>query len=138
MTSGMQLAALGAFSAILVALGAWIVLSKRPKIENEERHRRRVLNERGRFGDAFITEVTPGMVFYTYSVQGVQYTASQDVSMLSEYMPPEAERLIGPAGMKYSSNNPGNSILICEEWSGLRPQPKSPQQAQVEFPREPA
>jgi hypothetical protein len=22
--------------------------------------------------------------------------------------------------MKYDSNNPGNSILLCEEWSGLR------------------
>jgi hypothetical protein len=39
---------------------------------------------------------------------------------LRDLLPAEPERLIGWSGMKYSSNNPANSILICEEWSGLR------------------
>jgi hypothetical protein len=53
-------------------------------------------------------------------VRGVQYTASQDVESLRERLPSDPERLIGVANLKYASNNPANSILICEEWSGLR------------------
>ena len=55
-----------------------------------------------------------------YTVRGVHYTASQDVSALREFLPAEAHRLIGVSGLKYSSKNPANSILVCEEWSGLR------------------
>ena len=28
--------------------------------------------------------------------------------------------LVGPVTLKYSTRNPANSIIICEEWSGLR------------------
>jgi hypothetical protein len=59
-------------------------------------------------------------IYYNYSVQGVQYTASQDISMLRHQLPAEPERLIGVANMKYAVRNPANSILLCEEWSGLR------------------
>lgn len=88
--------------------------------EKRERKRRLELHQHGRLGDALITEATEGMLYYSYSVRGVQYEASQDISGLRELLPIEPERLIGPASLKYSSRNPGNSILICEEWSGLR------------------
>jgi|SRR6185503_15352843 len=88
--------------------------------DKRERKRRLELHQHGRLGDALITEASETMLYYTYSVRGVQYEASQDVSGLRELLPPEPERLIGPAGLKYSSRNPGNSMLICEEWSGLR------------------
>ena len=88
--------------------------------EKRERKRRLELHQHGRLGDALITEASETMLYYTYSVRGVQYEASQDVSGLRELLPPEPERLIGPASLKYSSRNPGNSMLICEEWSGLR------------------
>ena len=50
----------------------------------------------------------------------MQYTASQDIGTLRDRLPAEPERLIGVASLKYSPNNPANSILICEDWSGLR------------------
>jgi hypothetical protein len=67
-----------------------------------------------------INEVTADALYYSYSVGGVQYEASQDITALRHLLPAEPERLIGWSGMKYSSNNPANSILICEEWCGLR------------------
>jgi hypothetical protein len=88
--------------------------------EKRERKRRLELHRHGRLGDALITEATEAMLYYSYSVRGVQYEASQDLSGLRHLLPVEPERLIGPASLKYSSKNPGNSILICEEWSGLR------------------
>ena len=69
---------------------------------------------------AVVTEATEKMLYYAYSVGGVQYEASQDLGGLSHLLPADPERLIGPASLKYSTRNPGNSILICEEWSGLR------------------
>ena len=52
---------------------------------------------------------------------GHRYTTSQDASEFKDQLPSETATLIGPTAMKYSSKNPANSILICEEWSGLRP-----------------
>ena len=88
--------------------------------EKRERKRRLELHQHGRLGDALITEASETMLYYAYSVGGVQYEASQDVSGLRDLLPPEPERLIGPASLKYSSRNPADSMLICEEWSGLR------------------
>lgn len=82
---------------------------------------------RGRLGDALITESSEDALYYTYSVRGVQYTASQDITNLRDRLPAEPERLIGHVSLKYATNNPANSILLCEEWSGLRAfQPHSP------------
>ena len=75
--------------------------------EKRERKRRLELHQHGRLGDALITEASETMLYYSYSVAGVQYEASQDVSALRELLPPEPERLIGPASLKYSSRNPG-------------------------------
>ena len=38
----------------------------------------------------------------------------------TKQLPAEPDRLIGVVSLKYSPKNPANSILICEEWSGLR------------------
>jgi len=120
MQLGAQIAALGVFVAGLAALAVWVARRKRGTPEKRERQRRLLLHQRGRIGDALILEVTQDAFYYTYSVGGVQYEASQDISALRDRLPAEPERLIGWSGMKYSSNNPANSMLICEEWSGLR------------------
>jgi hypothetical protein len=88
--------------------------------EKRERKRRLELHQRGRLGDAQVTEATEALLYYSYSVRGVQYEASQDISTLRHLLPAEPERLIGPVSLKYSSKNPANSMLLCEEWSGLR------------------
>lgn len=116
----LQIAALAILAVALAALGIWIALRVKNNPEKRERQRRKLLGERGRFGDAVISEVGDGLIYYSYSVQGVHYAASQDVSTLTGYLPAHSDRLIGPSSIKYASNNPGNSILLCEEWSGLR------------------
>ena len=127
MSAGTQIAALGALAAVLVALAIGVLLRVSASPERRERRRRlrerkrRLhLHQRGRLGDAIITEANESIIYYSYSVRGVQYTASQDVGSLREHLPSDPERLIGVAGLKYATNNPANSILICEEWSGLR------------------
>jgi hypothetical protein len=71
--------------------------------------------------DGAIVDVRDCVLFYSYDVRGVAYTASQDASEFQHRLPAEISHLIGPVAVKYASNNPANSIVICEEWSGLRP-----------------
>jgi hypothetical protein len=92
--------------------------------EKRERKRRVMIHERGRLAEAYITGGDETTLYYAYTVGGVQYEASQDISTLREKLPAAPERLLGVAHLKYVLNNPANSILICEEWCGLRaPQP---------------
>ena len=106
----------------IAVLGALIYILRRlrrnPK--DKEKRRRLQVNQGGRLGDATITEVHESTIFYEYSVRGVLYTASQDVTELREQIPTDVERLIGPVSLKYSPQNPANSIILCEDWSGLR------------------
>lgn len=85
-----------------------------------ERRRRLKVNELGRLGEAYITGFDETALFYSYNVGGVQYETSQDITNLRDRLPAEPERLLGVAGMKYMQRNPPNSILLCEEWCGLR------------------
>lgn len=120
-TPGTKLVLLGVLGAGVATFGVRTALKViRTSPEKRERKRRLELHQRGRLWDALITEATETMLYYSYSVGGVQYEASQDVSGLRTQLPPEPERLIGPASLKYSPRNPANSILVCEEWSGLR------------------
>jgi hypothetical protein len=113
-----EIAALGGLAILLVAAAIYIALRVHGTPEKRERKRRLSVNRSGRLGDALITEVSESVIYYSYSVRGVQYTASQDVSGLK--LPGDPERLIGVANLKYAPKNPANSILVCEEWSGLR------------------
>ena len=120
MTPGVELTALGALAAILIALAIYIALRVHGTPEKRERKRRLYVNKSGRLGDAMITETADNVLYYTYSVHGVQYAASQDITTLRDLLSGDPERRIGPAHIKYMIKNPANSILICEEWSGLR------------------
>jgi hypothetical protein len=120
MTERVQVVALCGVSLALIALAIWILMRVHGTPEKRERNRRLAVHRQGRLGDAMISEGTENTLYYFYTVRGVQYTASQDVSTLREYLPADPHRLIGVSGLKYSSNNPANSILVCEEWSGLR------------------
>ena len=110
-----------AITAVLVAVAIFVLLrATRGTPEKRERRRRLLVHQQGRLGDAFVTEASETTIYYEYSVHGVQYTASQDVTALRDRLPSTPERLIGTAHLKYMPKNPANSILICEEWSGLR------------------
>lgn len=73
-----------------------------------------------------VTEIDGDLIFYGYSVQGVHYTAAQDLAGFASGLPAVRESLVGPAACKYQRNLPANSIVICEEWSGIRHFRKDP------------
>jgi hypothetical protein len=115
-------AVLLALAVVLVALGALIGYRawKRSRITPEERERRRrsALVARGKMSDAVLVEIRDDLLFYSYGVRGVEYTASQDVSMLKQQMPPDFST-IDAVSVKYDPRNPANSIVVAEQWSGL-------------------
>lgn len=116
----LQIVLLVSVSIALLGLGLYFLSHMRRNPKDKEKRRRLQVNQQGRLGDATITEVHESTIFYEYSVRGVVYTASQDVAKLREQIPTDLERLIGPVSLKYSPRNPANSIILCEEWSGLR------------------
>jgi hypothetical protein len=112
---------MGAVSLPMLAAGVYVTLRIRRKPKDKEKCRRSEVNLIGRLGDATINEISDDTIFYEYSVGGLTYTASQDISKLRDLIPSDYHRLIGrPASLKYSPQNPANSIVLCEEWSGLR------------------
>lgn len=106
-----------------VANRAW----KRSRVTPQERERRRraALAAQGKMGDATLVEIRGELLFYHYAVRGVEYTASQDLSPLQAYLPGDLSVLVGPVCVKYDARNPANSIVLAEEWSGLRSQPRA-------------
>jgi hypothetical protein len=70
-------------------------------------------------GDANLVEIRDQHLFYAYTVRGVEYTASQDVDALKDFMPAELP-LLGAVAIRYDPRNPANSIVLAEQWSGLR------------------
>ena len=120
-SGGTMVAVLG--GATVVALGAWGVyryIKGRPNAAELERRRRIALHSRGKMGDANLLEFREQVVFYTYDIAGVEYSACQDLAGLEPLLPADRWSTIGPACIKYDPRNPANSIVLCEEWSGLR------------------
>jgi hypothetical protein len=116
-----KLALILSVGVVAAGAGSYALVRWRRQPKDKELARRLLVNRHGRLGDATITDLQGDTLYYSYSVGGVSYTASQDVTALREHLPSEPERLIGrAASLKYSPQNPANSILICEEWSGLR------------------
>ena len=119
-TAVWEVAGLAAFAGLLLFAGVKVLWSYRESPEKRERKRRLILNERGRLGYGTVMDVSPNTIYYAYAVAGVEYRTAQDVTQLTEFMPPDPDRLIGPVTLKYSPRNPANSIVVCEKWSGLR------------------
>ena len=78
-----------------------------------------MVNKTTRTTEAKVSEATAEMIHLQYELRGVRYFASQDVSVLGAYLPEDITRLIGPVSAKYDPRNPANSIVVCEDWTGL-------------------
>jgi hypothetical protein len=87
--------------------------------EEIERRRRAGLVALGKMGDALLVEYRDGFIFYSYAVRGVEYTASQDVTALQDRLSGDLSAM-GSVSVKYDARNPANSIVVAEQWSGLR------------------
>jgi hypothetical protein len=112
--------AAGAAVVLVVALiwRAW--LRRRPTAEELERRRRVALNGVGKMADGMVLDVVEASIQYSYEVRGMEYIAMQDISALQDRLPADRLSVTGPAAVKYDPRNPANSIVLCEEWSGLR------------------
>lgn len=115
-------------AALSVGAGYWF-RGRRQTPEQRERTRRQRLTGMGRITDGTVIDVheisSEGqspvqLLIYTYDVAGVSYEASQDITHLRQLVDLYSCRLGLPASVKYDPQNPGNSIVIAETWSGLR------------------
>lgn len=116
-TGVISLAFTGVTVLAVVGVRRWIASRVSP--EERERRRRSIVVARGKMGDAVLVEIRDDLIFFSYSVRGVEYTASQDVSALREMVPRDLSALLA-VGVKYLPQNPANSVVVAEEWSGLR------------------
>ena len=123
-----QLMAVAAALAVLLGLGiVWWRYRRRQSPAEREQARRLAVNNSGRLTDGVLVESpygqpsaqTPELLFYRYSASGVEYTAAQDVSTLSDRIPSDFCRPGFSTGVKYDPRRPSNSIVVCEQWSGL-------------------
>jgi hypothetical protein len=117
---------LGGVSVVFAAgWGAWMWLRRLSDPVERERKRRFAVNARGRMGEAVITDIRDGIVYYAYEIRGVAYAASQDLTALRGRLPDDPSVVIGHAALKFNPQNPANSIVLCENWSGLRAAPEA-------------
>jgi hypothetical protein len=92
-----------------------------------ERLRRLDVNRRGRISSGRIGDLLEGesaglkswLVVYSYEVAGVSYEAAQDLTTLPEIAAIALFLSGSTASVKYDPERPANSIIACEEWSGL-------------------
>jgi len=101
----------------IIIYRAW--RAKRVTPEERERRRRAMLVAEGKMGDAELVDVREDLLFFTYAVRGVEYTASQDISGIKDLVPRDLSSLVA-VGVKYLPENPANSIVLAEAWTGLR------------------
>ena len=114
--------------------------------EAEERKRRLHLNLIGRIAEGQVVELAQhpappaeprrgflgprphplpdnrprSLVSYSYSISGVTYHTAQDITGLESQV--RFERLVTgyPTSVKYDPANPSDSIVVADDWSGLR------------------
>ena len=114
-----------------VLLAAYLLLRSKPKTpEEQERERREWLDRVGRITDGTVIDVqelaaagnhhAAIMLIYKYDVAGVSYECSQDVTYLRHWINLHSCRLGLHTSVKYDPQNPGNSLVVSENWMGLR------------------
>ena len=117
-------------SSVLVVAGLAVLFrGKQLTPPQKERLRRLRISATGRITDGTVIDVQeieePGkppiqLLIYTYDVAGVEYQCSQDITYLRQFVDVHSCRLGLQTSVKYDPHNPGNSIVISEDWTGLR------------------
>jgi hypothetical protein len=128
-TNELEIAAGVTFMVLLAGLAVWLVLRNRPTAAEIERARRHFLTQSGRILDGMLLDVcevpaedgrTLTMLLYSYRIAGVDYESSQDVTDMRGIVDPAEVRAGFPCSIRYQPGSPQNSIVVAEEWSGLR------------------
>jgi hypothetical protein len=130
-----EIAAAGAVTAAFLVAGLWLLLRKGPSPEARERARRHFLSHSGRVVDGMLLDIceveaaaksksaparTLTMLLYSYRIGGVDYESSQDVTDMRGVVDAAQVRAGFPCSARYQPGNPQNSIVVSEQWSGLR------------------
>ena len=111
------------------ASAVWWVRRRRPTPDEIERARRALLAHTGRLVDGMLLDICEmeaedgrklTMLVYNYRIGGVDYECSQDITLLGDVANPSEIRLGFPCTVRYHQGNPQNSIVIAEDWTGLR------------------
>jgi hypothetical protein len=110
-------------AAIVAAAAYSVIRRRRPSPAERERLRRTRLAQHGRIVDGTLLDVSPSeeepaTLRYGYWLAGVSYECVQDVSALSADLGPL--RLGFPILVRYDRENPANSMVVAEEWTGLK------------------
>jgi hypothetical protein len=114
-----------------VVIGGYTLLRRKSKGPAELEHERRILLDGiGRITDGTVIDVqemppadghhAAVLLIYKYDVAGVSYECSQDVTYLRQWINLHSCRLGLPTSVKYDPHNPGNSLVVSENWMGLR------------------
>ena len=120
-------AALAAAACASVAI--WLIRRHRPTADELERMRRTMLSRTGRLVDGMILDIcdmegedgaTRTMLIYKYRIGGVDYECSQDITTVASAVSPALLRAGFPCSVRYRQGSPQDSIVLSEEWSGLR------------------
>lgn len=110
-----------------VAYTRWRRKQHEPSPEEREQERRDFLAAIGRITDGTILETqwsddsaadTPHTLLYQYRIAGVTYECAQDVHLLAEHL--RHIRIDLPVQVRFDPQNPADSIVVAETWSGLR------------------
>jgi len=139
---------LGMAAAAIAAIAMIAYAFFRPSVDADEaeRKRRLHLNQIGRIAEGQVVELVEHppepselrkglfgsrarplahagprhLVSYSYAISGVTYHTAQDITGLSGQI--RFERLVAgqPASVKYDPSNPSDSIIVADDWSGLR------------------
>ena len=125
----------GAIAAVGLCIGgvvAYMATRKRPTDEELEVLRRQELVQSGRIIDGTVIDISDlaphesgrpnglQLILYKYAIAGVGYECSQDVTNLREFVNIYDCRLGFPCSVRYDPHRPINSIVVAENWSGLR------------------
>ncbi len=123
---------LAAAAACLCGLAWYRSTRTRVTEEDLERTRRQDLVLGGRIIDGTVLDVSDldafeakrpeGMqlILYKYEIAGVAYECSQDITNLKDLIDIADIRVGFPCSVRYDTRQPLNSIVIAENWIGLR------------------
>jgi hypothetical protein len=114
------------------AFMVWYFFRKRPTPEELERARRQMLVQSGRIVDGMLLDVcevepedgrTLTMLLFHYRIGGVDYECTQDITNMGDVVNAAEVQAGFPCSVRYQPGNPQNSIVVAEQWSGLRAGP---------------
>jgi hypothetical protein len=128
-TGGWEIVAGLGTIVVLGGAALWLVLRKRPTPEELERARRGFLVQSGRLVDGMLLDICEvdaedgrklTMLLFHYRIGGVDYECSQDITDMHGVVDVAQIRAGFPCSVRYQPGNPQNSIVVAEEWTGLR------------------